>query len=233
MSRRALVAVFAAMAATAVAIGAAAVRQHSSHADMVSALARLTEISKQADVAQDAVRRLSTRWNDVSAAYDRATAEFRSARAVMEDAKARSRESAATFATASEQFEAATRRWRFYQALVVVAAQIDASHLDAFRRVGLTNGETATASCEHVSTAEMRRVLTAAGVSLVGKDIDHIVPRSLGGADHPSNYQILDASLNRSLGATWNRDKCEMAGPQCADAIAVSRTCGWYRGPVL
>ena len=58
--------------------------------------------------------------------------------------------------------------------------------------------------------------MTAAGVNLVGKDIDHIIPKSLGGADHPSNYQVLDSSLNRSLGATWNREKCQMVSSQCA-----------------
>jgi hypothetical protein len=231
MSRRAIGLGAAALALVSVGITLAA-RRASNQARAESGIARLDEISRDIDSAQDAVQKLGSRWADVSAAYARSAADFQTAGALLEDAKTRAAESANTFEDAAAQFQAATRRWRFYQALVVVAAQIDASRLDAFRRVGLSEGQTAAASCERVSTADMRRILIAAGVNLVGMDIDHIVPRSLGGADHPSNYQVLDSSLNRSLGATWNREKCEMAGSQCADAVAVSRTCGWYRGPI-
>lgn len=85
-------------------------------------------------------------------------------------------------------------------------------------------------SCEPISIAAYRRKLGAIGVDLAGKDIDHIVPRSIGGFDGPANYQVLDSSLNRSLGATWDIPKCAMAGEKCAGAIAISAKCGTYRG---
>jgi len=58
------------------------------------------------------------------------------------------------------------------------------------------------------------------------------VPKALGGADAADNFQLLDEHKNRSLGATWDFGKCEMAGrSKCARAIAVSTRCGSYRGP--
>jgi hypothetical protein len=39
-------------------------------------------------------------------------------------------------------------------------------------------------------------------VPLDGLDVDHAWPRALGGVDHPLNCQLLDSSLNRSLGAS-------------------------------
>ena len=53
-----------------------------------------------------------------------------------------------------------------------------------------------------VRTATFRSRLKAEGVDLRGVDIDHVWPRHLGGVDHPLNYQRLDSSLNRSLGAS-------------------------------
>lgn len=58
------------------------------------------------------------------------------------------------------------------------------------------------APCEgHMSTAAYRRQLCAEGVPLAGRDIDHVFPRALGGADTIDNYQLLPSSVNRSLGA--------------------------------
>lgn len=51
-----------------------------------------------------------------------------------------------------------------------------------------------------LKTSQYRAQLKRQGIDLQGKDIDHIFPRSHGGIDHPLNYQVLDASLNRSLG---------------------------------
>lgn len=52
-----------------------------------------------------------------------------------------------------------------------------------------------------MSTRMFRTRLRAEGISIDGKDIDHAWPRALGGADHPLNDQLLDSSVNRSLGA--------------------------------
>lgn len=51
-----------------------------------------------------------------------------------------------------------------------------------------------------LTTRQYRAQLKREGIDLQGKDIDHLFPESLGGIDHPLNYQVLDASLNRSLG---------------------------------
>lgn len=49
-------------------------------------------------------------------------------------------------------------------------------------------------------TSEYRRELRARGVDLTDRDVDHVLPHSLGGANHPANYQVLSSHTNRSLG---------------------------------
>jgi len=88
-------------------------------------------------------------------------------------------------------------------------------------------------NCEQVRTGKYRRGLTKQGLDLTGLEIDHIVPRSLGGADHPANYQVIPMKVNRSLGNTWTPAKCASVGAQCAIAIAVSYYCGSYAGPAF
>ena len=51
-----------------------------------------------------------------------------------------------------------------------------------------------------LTTRQYRADLKRQGIDLHGQDIDHLFPKSLGGIDHPLNYQVLDASLNRALG---------------------------------
>lgn len=52
-----------------------------------------------------------------------------------------------------------------------------------------------------VSTRNYRETLRSLGVSLEGKDIDRIIPRSRGGPGMPWNCNPLDSSINRSLQA--------------------------------
>jgi len=132
----------------------------------------------------------------------------------------------AEFVEAARAAKVAADRYRIYQRLIVVATVIDAQNL-----ANTSPSATKSFDCTPVSTATFRQILIQEGVSLVGMDIDHIVPRSRGGADHPSNYQILPSSENRSLGATWDKAKCARAGAKCGDAIAVSHKCGSFRGP--
>lgn len=226
--------IFAALVASAVAIGGAVVGVHQKRAGSTALALRLDGISKQVDDLAARAHALTGRWAEVAGAYHRADAEYQDAHAAFARAQRDNISGSEASKEAAANFGQAARRWGYYQALVVVAASIDAGNLDAFRSEGIevTRSGSGEISCEPTSTARYRKVLTAAGVSLTNIDVDHIVPRSLGGADDPSNYQLLDKSLNRSLGATWNRDKCIMAGTQqCAEAVAVSRTCGWFRGP--
>ncbi|HAA57588.1 MAG TPA: hypothetical protein DCE42_22670 [Myxococcales bacterium] len=86
-------------------------------------------------------------------------------------------------------------------------------------------------ACMNITPRKYRLLLKAQGMDLTGKDIDHIVPLSKGGAQHPLNYRVLDASKNRSLQATWNIKKCLDAGKSnCLQAILVSKYCGSYKG---
>jgi hypothetical protein len=82
-----------------------------------------------------------------------------------------------------------------------------------------------------MTTPAYRALLIARGVSLRGMHIDHIVPRALGGADHPSNYQILRSTENQRFGARWSLAKCMGAGrAACVRAVEVSRACGKFTG---
>lgn len=57
------------------------------------------------------------------------------------------------------------------------------------------------------STQQVRRWLGESGLDLGGYEIDHIVPRSLGGIDHPHNYAIVPRNLNRQWRGDWTADK--------------------------
>jgi hypothetical protein len=171
------------------------------------------------------VRALSADFSEIAEAYERVSTRYRLAREHHAAVTAASNQAAAALHQAAEDWNQAAASWRFYRMLLKIAISIDQV------RAGTSDEARRSFSCETMSTAAYRRVLIAQGFSLLGKDIDHIVPKALGGADHPSNYQVLDSSLNRSLGKTWNIEKCAMAGDErCAEAIAASTKCGTYRG---
>lgn len=50
------------------------------------------------------------------------------------------------------------------------------------------------------------------GISLGECEIDHILPRSLGGVDHPYNYYILPRDINRDWSGWWTREKRSYMG---------------------
>ncbi len=178
------------------------------------------------EASERAAAALGLEWDAVTASYHQAAEEFAHASAVLDELAATHDRTSATYAAATRDFEIARANWKTYEEIVVAASLADAAARDA-RAQGLADDT----DCSPTSTAKYRRRLRADGVSLDGVDVDHIVPRSLGGADHPSNYQLIDASLNRSLGNTWNRDKCMMAGRAgCLAAIAISIKCGTFAG---
>jgi hypothetical protein len=57
------------------------------------------------------------------------------------------------------------------------------------------------------STTTVRRWLRNDGLDLQGYEVDHIVPRSLGGVDHPHNYALVPRSLNRQWAGNWTAAK--------------------------
>jgi len=180
---------------------------------------------------QAAADGLSARWHDARSAFERAKADYTRARTAYHDAKRRADRTAKEWGRVAREYERAEQLWKIYQELVMVAAALDAQNLDAARR-GSQARLTSVANCdEGMSTARYRRLLERAGRTLVYMHIDHIVPQSLGGADHPDNYQVLPSSENQSLGNTWNEAKCRSVGAKCGRASAVSKACGSYGGP--
>ena len=174
--------------------------------------------------------RVSAAWEDVRVRYERAAASSAAAREQFDQAANLYATGSAELRKAAQVAERADARWRLYQKLIVIAAAIDAANLDQ-ARAG-TQDSSDSIDCEDgMSTAAYRSVLAAQGKLLAGVDVDHIVPKSLGGADHPANYQLLPSATNRSLGNVWNEEKCLAAGEDaCARAVATSRTCGKLTG---
>jgi hypothetical protein len=193
---------------------------------------RLLQEGHDANLADSerAVLALSTEWQDIVALYRIAQQEALNAKSSPDVAAGIFGANAEKFREAEASWAVAEERWKWVRALVVVAAQIDAANLDIARGARPSD----LASCERVSTAAHRRHLLAAGQDVEGMDVDHIVPKSLGGADHPLNYQLLDSSVNRSIGNEWGISKCISVGVmRCAGAVLVSRRCGSFTGPLL
>jgi hypothetical protein len=197
--------------------------------------ARIAVHRTQVDSVEQEVARLGRSWSGVAATYKTAAARYQRARAALDEARATAGVASEQFAEATAAFQRATEKWEMARELILVAAAIDAANLDAARagRAGATQESQRLdgLDCTSVSTAKFRRLLKRKGVDLTGVDIDHIVPRSLGGADHPLNYQLLDSSTNRRIGALWGPEKCDISGwAECARAAEVSSRCGHFSG---
>lgn len=173
---------------------------------------------------------LGQEWDGVVQEYERAAAAHQAAQRTWREAERLYLQASAQFLEAARVAKRAAEEWRLAQALIVVAAAADAARLDRARAGRDLKLE--ELSCEQsMSTRAYRLLLDPLGTELVGQDICHIVPVSLGGANHPDNYIPCDASFNRSLGNTWNRGVClDYGEARCRRAIAVSRRCGTYRG---
>lgn len=189
-------------------------------------------LDERLDSLEARARRLSASWAEVEAYWRRSEEAHRLARQRWDEATVRFERSSESYRRAREAWERARTAWEFATYLVEVAAMIDAANLEAVRARGWRGVERADlAGCEPVSTQTFRRRLEAQGQDIRGFDVDHIVPRALGGPDHPLNYQLLPAGTNRSLGADFGPAKCWLVGLlRCAAAVAVSRRCGSFRG---
>lgn len=192
----------------------AATRQHQDDVEAVAAQAT----------------RLGQRWSDIAHDFQLAAANYQKSQTQLAQATQIYAASSSELAAASEVAARAATKWRLFQKLVVIAATVDAANLDSARSAAAQG--TSRVDCgENLTTAAYRALLVSQGVDLAGKDIDHIVPRSLGGADNPGNYRVISAHENRSLGATWNEEKCLAVGEsRCARAVATSHECGSLRG---
>lgn len=140
----------------------------------------VAEVSLEAVVLVDQMRRIAADWHEVDKRFRAATDRLARVRRTANQATS-------AFAAAKADFEAASASYRQVTRILIFAAASDAVARS------ICSGTT--------STRAFRQRLRDEGRSLDGVDIDHIWPRALGGVDHPLNYQTLDSSLNRSLGA--------------------------------
>jgi hypothetical protein len=155
--------------------------------DVVKTLAELARAGAEEHAELVALQAQATdlrgRAEDIAAIWRTGEEEFRLAKQYYESAVQHGQAATGRFVTAIDDFERAERRYRLTTLLVIAVAA--SSDLCA----------------STVSTRKFRAQLRAEGVDLKSMDIDHVWPRSLGGVDHPMNYQVLDSHLNRSLGA--------------------------------
>ena len=170
-----------------------------------------------------AARRLMAEWSDLDRRFQAASLHYHATQIALERAAQAYTQTSSDYRQASAEANGAARLWRLYRELVLVAAAVDAAKLRSAR---------AHADCgRDMSTADYRDLLIRQGVSVAGMDVDHIVPRSLGGADHPDNYQLLPSSENRSIGNDWGEGKCAAVGAErCGRAVRASNECGSLRG---
>lgn len=119
--------------------------------------------------------------------------EWAAARGMYEHASVRANVAADQFANARDNYQKAEDKYRRISAILILAATSDVLS-------GQLCGST-------MSTRAFRQKLRDEGVPIPeGMDVDHIWPRALGGVDHPANYQLLPAEVNRSLGASvWEK----------------------------
>ncbi len=157
-----------------------------------SAQARLTRFEAQAQADDEVIADLSERVtaferavDDLVVLYQRASEALVTAERNLELARDLGEASSQAFQRAASEYEAASRNWRLVTVSLLVAANWDyAGHLCNTR----------------MTTSAYRKELRKQGIDLDGLDADHGLPKSLGGADHPLNYRMIDSSLNRSLG---------------------------------
>lgn len=158
----------------------------------------------------------SNRWADVARAHRAAGREYDATRALLERAKQEGADRV-QLSKATEAFEVAARGMRFYEALLALAVQIDGGNLDVFRRMGLPASASIAESCERLSIADIQRILISARLL----DPSDNGTTGGGGAGSPKIQHL-----------AWNRANCQVAVRECADALAVLRVCGLYKGPL-
>lgn len=154
--------------------------------------ARIARFETNARADDQAIESLSDRIaaferevDEVVGLYDRASVEREAARERYERVTHLADDAGRLHEQAARDYEEAARNWRLVTISLLLAASWDyAGHLCGTR----------------MTTGEYRKQLKADGIDLEGLDADHGLPKSMGGADHPLNYRMIDSSLNRSLG---------------------------------
>jgi hypothetical protein len=146
-------------------------RGRTADGEIASLSARVTAFERDVDAVLELYGRANTE-------LELATERYRTAQTLGGTA-------ARAYEDAAREYELAASRWRLVTIAILAAATWDyAGHLCGTR----------------MTTAQYRRSLRKQGVDLSGRDADHGLPRSRGGADHPLNFEMIDSGLNRSLG---------------------------------
>jgi hypothetical protein len=126
---------------------------------------------------------LQQRKRELVEHHAEAERRWHSARDTFEEGRSLDELSKRELTRAAKDFASAERQYRYAtMALVALAA--------------------GSAICDtKMTTAKFRRDMASRGLPIDKlEDVDHSFPRSRGGIDHPLNFQVLDRSLNRSLG---------------------------------
>jgi hypothetical protein len=168
--------------------------------------AKVSELEARAEHIQRATRELLQAWDQVEA-------EMAEAARHLKTAASRWDEASEAYRQAQRDYEQAERNWKIVAATLVVASMSTSGSRS------LCDGQ--------MNTAKVRRLWRKQGYDLEGIDADHIWPKSLGGADHPWNYQQMESSLNRSLGNSlgWkvlNEPLALLRGAAVSAAIALT-----------
>ena len=140
---------------------------------------QLTGLEQRVATLHEQIDQLDGVWKQV----DR---ELKLAQQRMDAVRRQHGEATAAYKQAAANYQKAERNWRIVAASLMLAASSD----KALRN--LCDGK--------MSRAQVRKYWKKAGISLDGKDADHIWPHSRGGADHIWNFQALDSRINRSIG---------------------------------
>jgi hypothetical protein len=141
---------------------------------------RVMELNASAETIRHQVQQVTSEWTKIAGELDTAIATYERAQIV-------GNEAIDELKIARQTYEQAADRFRMVAMIVIIAAASESlgGHICA----------------QTTSTRTFRAHLRSEGRSLGGLDVDHVWPRALGGADHPLNYQLLDSSVNRGLGA--------------------------------
>ena len=146
--------------------------------DLAKLEIRVTKAEKETAQIARRVQRLEKQ-------YRIAGSRFLNAKNQFEQARSKGKAAVEQFNQVAEQYVRAQVQLRVATYALLAATAISAGKLTCMGKQ---------------STAKFRALLKKEGLDLRGKDIDHIIPRSRKGADHPLNHQIWDATKNRSCG---------------------------------
>lgn len=133
----------------------------------------------------------------------------------------RHRETAQRARLANVEWDKARQAWERASAVQVFVLALALGGPDA--KLALCSGRQ--------SVRAYRRVLQREGVDLRGMDIDHLLPKSLGGTDHPLNFRPTPAHLNRAWGNRFDFLKCGHQPFACMLGVFVSVYCGQRAKP--